>query len=162
LSANGVLASSLVNSNGGRCFWQGRTPSDVISMVLLLSAEHTVLLLLLPLARVCLLQAGVLIRGNLRTDRLKVFESVCDKVQELFGDKYKVLMIEDPEAFADGPPGPPSSSAGRVASGSKGDAAAQQEPRVAFQVGWEFEFEFGGSRHVMQVTHRACFGSCFM
>lgn len=78
--------------------------------------------------------AGVLIRGNLRTDRLKVFESVCDKVQELFGDKYTVLMIEDPEAYADGPPGPASSSASRDASGSKGDAAAQQEPRVAFQV----------------------------
>jgi hypothetical protein len=91
-------------------------------------------------AHVWLLQAGVLIRGNLRTDRLKVFESVCDKVQELFGDKYTVLMIEDPEAYADGPPGPASSSASRDASGSKGDAAAQQEPRVAFQVGWDLEF----------------------
>lgn len=75
-----------------------------------------------------------MIRGNLRTDRLKVFNSVCDKVQELFGDKYKVLMIEDPEAYLDGPAGPPSSSGREGASSGKGAAAAQQEPRVAFQV----------------------------
>lgn len=83
------------------------------------------------------MQAGVLIRGNLRTDRLKVFNSVCDKVQELFGDKYKVLMIEDPEAYMDGPAaGSPASSSSREGgSGGKGAAAAQQEPRVAFQVG---------------------------
>jgi hypothetical protein len=35
-----------------------------------------------------LLQSGVLIRGNMRADRLTVFQSVCDKVQELFGPKY--------------------------------------------------------------------------
>lgn len=90
----------------------------------------------------------MLIRGNLRTDRLKVFESVCDKVQELFGDKYKVLMIEDPEAYADGPPGPASSSASRDASGSRGDAAAQQEARVAFQVGWDWERPEGTARRI--------------
>lgn len=81
-------------------------------------------------------QAGVLIRGNLRTDRLKVFSSVCDKVQELFGDKYKVLMIEDPEAYLDGPSEGPSSSrtSSSTARGSSANAAAQPEPRVAFQV----------------------------
>jgi hypothetical protein len=79
----------------------------------------------------------VLIRGNLRTDRLKVFSSVCDKVQELFGDKYKVLMIEDPEAYLDGPSEGPSSSSrssSSTARGSGANAAAQPEPRVAFQV----------------------------
>ena len=35
-----------------------------------------------------------MIRGNLRTDRVKVFTSVCDKVQELFGDKYKVRSTQ--------------------------------------------------------------------
>jgi hypothetical protein len=79
-------------------------------------------------------QAGVLIRGNLRTDRLKVFNSVCDEVQELFGDKYTVLMIEDPEAYLDGPAGPPSSSGRESASSGNGAAVAQQETRVAFQV----------------------------
>ncbi|KAF8071032.1 EGY1 [Scenedesmus sp. PABB004] len=73
--------------------------------------------------------SGVLVRGNLRTDRLTVFRAVCDKVKELFGGKYEVLMIEDPEAQAEGdaPPPRPSSSA---AAGGK----AVQEPRVAFQV----------------------------
>jgi hypothetical protein len=85
------------------------------------------------------MQTGVLIRGNLRTDRLKVFSSVCDKVQELFGDKYKVLMIEDPEAYMDEPAGmgaSSSSSAGSNGGSKRGAAAAaaQQEPRVAFQV----------------------------
>lgn len=81
----------------------------------------------------------MLIRGNLRTDRLKVFDSVCDKVQELFGDKYKVLMIEDPEAYLDGPTGLGASGNAASSSGSSnansGQAAAQAEPRVAFQVG---------------------------
>lgn len=90
-----------------------------------------------PLAALCVfvLQAsGVLIRGNLRTDRLKVFTAVCDKVQELFGDKYTVLMIEDPEAYMDGPAPGPASSSSSNGSSSKGEAAGAQEPRVAFQV----------------------------
>lgn len=86
-------------------------------------------------------QTGVLIRGNLRADRSKVFAALCDKVRELFGDKYQVLMVEDPEAYSDG--GAPSSSTGSGSSssgagsrgGSSGAATGQAEPRVAFQVG---------------------------
>eukprot|EP00775_Hariotina_reticulata_P007491 gene7491-7700_t len=38
-------------------------------------------------------QSGVLIRGNLRTDRLVVFQALCDKVKELFGSKYEKLWV---------------------------------------------------------------------
>jgi hypothetical protein len=83
----------------------------------------------------------VLIRGNLRADRLQVFQAVCDKVKELFADKYTVLMVEDPEAFEGGsgaerPPPRSSSGSGSRAggSGSTREAASQLEPRVAFQV----------------------------
>lgn len=91
-------------------------------------------------ACVCALQSGVLIRGNLRADRLQVFEAVCDKVNELFGSKYAVLMIEDPEALSEagglGGAGGPGSDAGSSSSSSKGGStAAVQEPRIAFQVG---------------------------
>ena len=89
------------------------------------------------------MKLGVLIRGNLRTDRTTVFESLCEKVSELFGDKYGVLMIEDPEAFdAEGAPltPPPPSSSGRANGSSSGSsnagaaAAEAPEPRVAFQI----------------------------
>jgi hypothetical protein len=86
------------------------------------------------------MKLGVLVRGNLRTDRATVFENLCEKVKELFGDKYGVLMIEDPEAFdEEGAPLTPSSS-GRVngsssnSGGGAGAAAAVAEPRVAFQI----------------------------
>jgi hypothetical protein len=104
--------------------WRRPTAAD--------SAPPLPLLSLPPLAAV--LQTGVLIRGNLRADRAQVFAAVCDKVKELFGEKYEVLMIEDPEAYADGAPPEqrPSSSSSGGAGGS--GAAAVLEPRVAFQV----------------------------
>lgn len=40
---------------------------------------------------------GVLIRGNLRDTREKVFDLVAAKVKELFDGKYEVVMVEDPE-----------------------------------------------------------------
>uniref|UniRef100_A0A383VG94 Peptidase M50 domain-containing protein n=1 Tax=Tetradesmus obliquus TaxID=3088 RepID=A0A383VG94_TETOB len=73
--------------------------------------------------------SGVLIRGNMRSDRASVFQSLCDKVQELFGPKYSVLMIEDPEALGEDEPAP---RPVKAADGSA--AAAAPEPRVAFQV----------------------------
>ncbi|WIA11756.1 hypothetical protein OEZ85_011851 [Tetradesmus obliquus] len=73
--------------------------------------------------------SGVLIRGNMRSDRASVFQSLCDKVQELFGPKYSVLMIEDPEALGEDEPAP---RPVKAADGSV--AAAAPEPRVAFQV----------------------------
>jgi hypothetical protein len=83
---------------------------------------------------------GILIRGNLRTDRQQVFDQLCEKVKELFGDKYGVLMIEDPEILDFDAPAaplqPPSSKAAASSSsnGANGTAAAAVEPRVAFQI----------------------------
>jgi hypothetical protein len=85
---------------------------------------------------------GILIRGNLRTERQQVFDGLCEKVKELFGDKYGVLMIEDPEILdidaADAPRQPPSSKAAAAASSSSNGAndgtAAAVETRVAFQI----------------------------
>lgn len=105
------------------------------SLSVFCSNNVTVAIISVPITPVtvpaCGLQSGVLIRGNLRADRLEVFNSVCAKVKELFGTKYEVLMIEDPEAAEDGTPVPPPSSS---KAGAKA-AAAAQEPRVAFQVG---------------------------
>jgi hypothetical protein len=67
----------------------------------------------------------------MRADRLTVFQSVCDKVQELFGPKYSVLMIEDPEALGEDEPAPLRPA---KASADGSSAAAVSEPRVAFQV----------------------------
>lgn len=78
---------------------------------------------------VAVLQSGVLIRGNLRAERSEVFNALCAKVKELFGGKYEVLMVEDPEAADDDTPAPPP----RSKAGDKAIASAQ-EPRVAFQV----------------------------
>lgn len=64
---------------------------------------------------------GWLIRGNLRTDRAAAFRAVAEGVAELFGDKYVVLMVEDPPDVADGDDGSP-----RV--------GADGAPRVAFQI----------------------------
>mmetsp|Transcript_30997 Transcript_30997/g.68746 ORF Transcript_30997/g.68746 Transcript_30997/m.68746 type:complete len:647 (+) Transcript_30997:142-2082(+) len=65
-------------------------------------------------------RTGLLIRGNLRDDRDKIFKLVCEKVKELFGDKYEVLMVEDIVTEDETPP-PPS-------------ASAKAGPRVAFQI----------------------------
>lgn len=59
-------------------------------------------------------RAGILVRGNLREERSKVFSDVIAKVKELFGDKYEVLLIEDPE-------------------GSEPEEG-KTEPRIAFQI----------------------------
>jgi hypothetical protein len=64
---------------------------------------------------------GWLVRGNLRTDRAAAFAAVVDGVAALFGDKYVVLMVDDP-ALADG--------GDDGASGRSPDGA----PRVAFQI----------------------------
>jgi hypothetical protein len=69
----------------------------------------------------------------MRADRLTVFQSVCDKVQELFGPKYSVLMIEDPEALGEDEPAPVRPV---KANADGSSAAAVPEPRVAFQVGY--------------------------
>jgi hypothetical protein len=58
---------------------------------------------------------GWLVRGNLRAERGAAFKAVADGVEKLFGDKYVVLLVEDP---ADDP----------------GDSTTPTEPRVAFQI----------------------------
>jgi len=83
-------------------------------------------------------RTGLLIRGNLRDERSKVFAHIREKVLELFGDKYTVIMVEDSEAEAE----EGSSSAAAMGGGGvkprPGGAAAQAQllntPRIAFQV----------------------------
>ena len=74
---------------------------------------------------------GWLIRGNLRTGRAAAFKAVQEGVARLFGDKYVVLMVEDPvealEGMMEG------GSAGAPA-GKDGAPAPRPEPRIAFQV----------------------------
>ncbi|EFJ47832.1 hypothetical protein VOLCADRAFT_61017 [Volvox carteri f. nagariensis] len=65
-------------------------------------------------------KSGILIRGNLRDSREKVFAHVCAKVSELFGEgKYEVIMVEDELLPGEAEP--------------IGKAAAFG-PRVAFQI----------------------------
>jgi hypothetical protein len=70
------------------------------------------------------LNEGWLIRGNLRTSRAAAFAAVKEGTARLFGDKYVVLMVEDPvdamDALENGPPTNPDGS--------------RPEPRIAFQV----------------------------
>ncbi|GLC65092.1 hypothetical protein PLESTF_000245700 [Pleodorina starrii] len=68
-------------------------------------------------------KSGVLIRGNLRDTREKVYAHVCAKVSELFGEgKYEVILVEDEPLPGEAPPEP-----------AVGKAAAFG-PRVAFQI----------------------------
>lgn len=69
---------------------------------------------------------GVLIRGNLRDERTKVFAHVCAKVDELFGPgKYEVLMVEDEQQVDQDGPAPVAGTANKFAAFG---------PRVAFQI----------------------------
>ncbi|KAJ9509380.1 hypothetical protein QJQ45_001830 [Haematococcus lacustris] len=86
-------------------------------------------------------RSGLLIRGNLRDERAKVYEHISAKVRELFGDKYELLMVED--AAAEAAQGVGSSSSARLGGDSSrgarpSGAAAQAQllntPRVAFQL----------------------------
>jgi len=40
-------------------------------------------------------EEGIVVRGNFRGPRDKVFEEVCQKVAEFFGDKYLVRLVEE-------------------------------------------------------------------
>lgn len=62
-------------------------------------------------------RVGVLVRGNLREDRNKVFDLVCTKVKELFDGKYEVLLVEDADPSEE--PSPQQAARG---------------PKVAFQI----------------------------
>lgn len=62
-------------------------------------------------------RTGVLVRGNLRDEQTKVFELVSAKVKQLFGGKYEVLMVEDPEI-----------------NNEEGPVDSKGMPRVAFQI----------------------------
>ncbi|KAK9809927.1 hypothetical protein WJX72_001870 [[Myrmecia] bisecta] len=72
---------------------------------------------------------GLLVRGNLRAPREKVFDEVADGVKRIFGDKYEVLMIEDPEAEEEDPRGGP-----RIAFQILPAEAAQPNPTAAWQI----------------------------
>lgn len=82
-------------------------------------------------------RTGLLIRGNLRTDKDKVFETVKEKVQELFGGKYVAFMVEDAEAARDGPAplmGASSSEGSAEGFGDRAKKMGKEMPRVAFQI----------------------------
>jgi hypothetical protein len=64
-------------------------------------------------------RSGLLFRGRLRAERDAVFKHVVAQAAALFGDRYTVLMIDDPEAAEEGEPAAPDGKFG---------------PRVAFQV----------------------------
>lgn len=86
-------------------------------------------------------RTGLLIRGNLRDERSKIFALITQKVAELFNDKYTVIMVEDEQSMQDGG-GSSSSQAGSGlnptsgprASGAASRAAELNTPRIAFQV----------------------------
>ena len=45
------------------------------------------------------LEDGMLFKGNLRgKDKRAVYEELCAGMRELFGEKYELLMVEDPDA----------------------------------------------------------------
>ncbi|CAG9463210.1 unnamed protein product [Pedinophyceae sp. YPF-701] len=46
---------------------------------------------------------GWLVRGNLRAPREDVFDAARAGAEKLFGDRYEVLMVADPDAAADDP-----------------------------------------------------------
>ncbi|KAL4452729.1 hypothetical protein ABPG75_008391 [Micractinium tetrahymenae] len=71
------------------------------------------------------LELGVAVRGNLRGKREAVFKEVCDKVAAMFGDKYVVRLVEDPEAALE--------DMQMGASAAAADGAAP-EPRVMFEI----------------------------
>lgn len=79
-------------------------------------------------------KTGVLIRGNLRDERVKVFDTVRAKVAELFGaGKFEVIMIEDEQQAAEPTDGP--AARGPVNTGGAGaTGTARYGPRVAFQI----------------------------
>ena len=76
------------------------------------------------------LAEGWLIRGNLRTDRAAAFKGVREGTARLFGDKYVVLMVEDPAEAMEG------MMEGRASpqAGPGGQATPRPEPRIAFQI----------------------------
>merc|ERR1719243_26662 len=44
------------------------------------------------------LEDGMLFKGNLRgKDKRAVYEELCAGMRELFGEKYELLMVEDPD-----------------------------------------------------------------
>ncbi|PNH06053.1 hypothetical protein TSOC_007619 [Tetrabaena socialis] len=83
-------------------------------------------------------KTGILVRGNLRDSREKVFEHVCAKVAELFGEgKFEVIMIEDEQQPAEG------EAIGK---------AALYGPRVAFQIVPAAQAQPPQSNNVRQVA----------
>lgn len=77
-------------------------------------------------------RTGYLIRGNLRDDQEKVFKQLCQKVEELFGAKFEVLMVEDSEESSEGMGG---MGGADMPSTSVGTARGLREgARVAFQI----------------------------
>uniref|UniRef100_A0A6S8JHV9 Peptidase M50 domain-containing protein n=1 Tax=Dunaliella tertiolecta TaxID=3047 RepID=A0A6S8JHV9_DUNTE len=71
-------------------------------------------------------RSGLLIRGNLRDERTKVYEFVCQKVDELFDGKYTVLLVEDTLATEE------DMVNGRIDTSSP--TSSLNNPRVAFNI----------------------------
>ncbi len=50
---------------------------------------------------------GILVRGNFRGDRTKKYREICDKVAELYGEKYVVRMVEERDLTLESDDGEP-------------------------------------------------------
>lgn len=52
-------------------------------------------------------EQGILVRGNFRGDRTKKYREICDKVAQLYGEKYIVRMVEERDLTLDSEDGEP-------------------------------------------------------
>jgi len=52
-------------------------------------------------------EQGILVRGNFRGDRTKKYHEICDKVAELYGEKYIVRMVEERDLTLESEDGEP-------------------------------------------------------
>ena len=77
---------------------------------------------------------GTVFRGNTRGKRSEVFAAVTAGVRRLFGDKYAVLITEEPPPGLFDEPVEPAGSGGAQGGGGAAAPGAPAEPRCAFVV----------------------------
>lgn len=75
-----------------------------------------------------ILDGGIVVRGNLRAPRDQVLSVVVEGVKRLFGDKYQVFLVPDPDSEEEDPKGGP-----RVAFQVIPNIVAQPKPILQWQ-----------------------------